>query len=60
MTVIKDTTFVNYKYQPNLGWYRPSVFYVSLPLPLPAQSRTWRAVAWWQLRSGGKSGYFPL
>lgn len=29
MTVIKDTTYVNYKYRPELGWYRPAVFYVS-------------------------------
>ena len=29
MTIIKDTTYVNYKYQPQLGWYRPTIFYVS-------------------------------
>ncbi|KAI7839068.1 hypothetical protein COHA_007210 [Chlorella ohadii] len=27
MTIIKDTTFVNYKYQPQLGYYRMAVFY---------------------------------
>ncbi len=30
MTIIKDMTYVNYKYQPQLGWYRPTIFYVSL------------------------------
>ena len=29
MTIIADTTFVNYKYQPQLGFNRPQVFYVS-------------------------------
>lgn len=28
MTIIKDTTFANYKWQPQLGYYRMSVFYV--------------------------------
>lgn len=29
MTIIKDWTFANYKYKPQLGYYAPSVFYVS-------------------------------
>lgn len=29
MTVIKDVTFANYVWQPQLGFYRMSVFYVS-------------------------------
>lgn len=29
-TIIADTTFANYTYQPSLGTFRPSVFYVSM------------------------------
>lgn len=31
MTIIKDTTFANYKWQPQLGYYRMAVFYVRGP-----------------------------
>lgn len=49
MTIIKDATFANYKWQPQLGFHRMSVFYVSeAPLHSCAAICTAIPLRWWR------------